>query len=259
MKKIFLGLFILFLSQQDSHAQLADDRLVSAHLKVNTGDEKIVSFVLGFKSGLEKVKNRELASMDAITSYYGVDIRSFPDLQGQLAERPLPYVTVFTPAFLNQLATIVNGIGTSYQTIPQFRQALTNLAVSVPLRKEEAEALLMMDFSTQEIERQVPTSGTINQAGFLVKEKEDVYSYASKKIDATSFVFIQDDPEKLLKWVRCALGVLGSTILGTLNGIATGGQIGGLAGGAGAAAGATIGGIVGFISGFSNGISNYCD
>jgi hypothetical protein len=258
MKKIILsGLIIGALINNNVVAQSYDDGYVSTPVAVNTGEARFVSFVENFRSGLSKVKERTLTSADGIASYYGIDVRNYPKLADVVGGANWSgYGTDFSPVFLTKLKESIDRLSYQYENLGQFRNDLLEIAVTNPPTKLEAEALALVDISVQEITKEFAandvsmSSGISNVAGEVINGITDAL-YPNQQFPINEY--------KIGKWIKCALGVIGSAILGGLTGARSGGSVGAIFGPGGAAVGAVIGGIGGVAAGAFTGAASFCE
>jgi hypothetical protein len=259
MKKIILSCFIIAGFVGKVIAQGYDDGYVSTPVSVNTAEPRFVSYVENFRSGLNKVKERLLTSADGIASYYGIDIRNYPKLADVVGGANWTgYGTTFSPIFLTRLKESIDRLSYEYENLGQFRNNLLEIAVTNPPTKEEAEVLALVDISVQEITKEFAAqdvsfeSGIASVSGAVINGLTDILNVnPSQPFPINEF--------RLGKWVKCALGVIGSAILGGLTGARGGGSVGAIFGPGGAAVGAAVGGIAGVIGGAFTGAASFCE
>lgn len=256
MKKILLFIVLsnIFLGNW-THAQMSDDGIVTSHLAINVRQEKFVSFINDFKSGIGKVKNGELTSAGAVSNYYGVDVNIFPRVE-QLLEDPDKTNSAkdYSNQFLEQLSMALNQSNNETNSVMDIRNAFASMAISSSLSIKESEALAMIDICTQELVRNYALPGLGgNSTGFIVSpfsdngltDKSD-FSISSGDLHSENLPAVKGLP----RWVRCGLGTIGSAILGGFQGFLAGIRFGQLGG--------AIGGISGVIAGSFSGAAKYC-
>lgn len=256
MKKIvlFLVLSNIFLGNW-SHAQITDDGIVTSHLAISVRQEKFVSFIKDFKTGIAKVKNGELTSAVAVSNFYGIDVNSFPRIEQLIADADNAYAAGdYSKRFLEQLSGAINQGNTEANSVVDIRNAFLDMAISSSLSVKESEALAMIDICTQELVRNynIPGLGG-NSIGILVSpfssngltDQAD-FNISSGDLYSENLQVIKGIP----RWLRCGLGTIGSAILGGFQGFLAGIRFGQLGG--------AIGGISGVIAGSFSGAAKYC-
>lgn len=254
MKKI---IFVIMLNAVCffSFCQGYDDGLVSSHLSVNTSETKYTSFVNEFRKGIDNVKNEIITSADGIATYYGVDVRDYTKFDQVVANANLGNTNeYFSTNYLNQVKSVLDKLDNQYDNIGQFRNDLVGIATSSSLSENESEFLALLDITTQEISTSLLNLSLSGQTAFVLnnnneKDNTDINFLESYK--DSSLIFSVTTIKKIPHWVRCALGVFGSAILGGLQGGGSGFTMGGLVG-------AAVGGIAGVMGGTFIGAATFC-
>ena len=262
MKKIFFLLLVTTTLWGNSIGQNYDDGFISSHLSVNTGDARFTSFVNEFRSGISRVRNRELTSADGIAVYYGIDIRNYPRLdQVVTGARWTSYNGDYSASFLTDVKEAVDKLSYQYDNIGQFRSELLGIALSRVPSAKESEVLALMDIAIQEVTKEFLSqdaaylNSVLQNSGQTINT--DIDFNLTDRVNLSSALCISD--YNLPRWIKCGLGVIGSAILGGITGAGYGAKVGVIFGPGGAALGAVIGGIGGVIGGAFTGAASFCD
>lgn len=112
MKKIIsflvIGLFLCI----NSNSQIVNDGFVTNHLSTNLNSSNITSFMEGFNGGITKHKSGDFPTIDAVFSYYRLDITGIPRVDAYYTESLKEgYNGEIKSAFLDKLKSIIDGIG----------------------------------------------------------------------------------------------------------------------------------------------------
>ncbi|MBL0152940.1 MAG: hypothetical protein IPP93_05450 [Chitinophagaceae bacterium] len=232
MKKLILTMVTGWLTVCAVYGQ-TDDKYVTGHLSVNTGDKLFTDFMAGFQDGFKYTSDGKAGSVNDLCSHYNVNpssLKSLEEVAAFVADKE--QAGGISYQFASQLLTIKNNIATAYTNTSDIRNALREMALAGKLSAEEEKALALVDLSMQELIRKTnPDGGNVKA---LFNQKGNVQSVTG-----------------LPKWLRCAFGIIGGLITGGLSGGNVGLNLGG-------PPGAVIGGIVGGIGGILTGINNYC-
>jgi hypothetical protein len=223
-----------------------DDGYITRRLPINTTQERIVSYTNGFTTGLSKVRRGELLSADAVKAYYGIDLTTFPKWD-QWANPPAG--SGISAGFVQKLNAVFQKIGDAYLESSQIRQAFQQIAIAGGLSTKEAETLALIDLSLQALIRS-SVSGEFNLRSVIGDPVRYIYSDHTVFTEQAEHDY--DLYPRLPRWLRCGLGVIGSSIMGGLTGAAAGVQVG-------AQLGAAVGGVLGVISGAFVGAATFCD
>jgi outer membrane lipoprotein SlyB len=218
-----------------------DDGYVTRYLNVNTSESKIVSYLNGFDEGFAKVKTGELKTQADVEKFYGIKISEYPTIENIATQNSL-WAGLSTD-FLQKLNGVVSKAGTDYVTVGDIRNAFVKITRNTQLSKTEAEVLAIMDLSFQKLVQKYPSD--IFSSAYINKNyaMNTTYSYGTSLNSVNAY--------KLPNWARCALGTIGSAVLGGVGGAAGGAQVG-------AHIGAVVGGVLGVIGGAFTGVASYC-
>ncbi|HUR65665.1 MAG TPA: hypothetical protein VMZ03_04885, partial [Chitinophagaceae bacterium] len=221
MKKTFLLAVTIATFAINSFGQSYDDGFISSHLSVNTGEAKFSSFVNEFRSGLSRVRNRELTSADGIASFYELDIRNYPKLDQVVNSAAwTSYNGDFSATFLTKLKTAIDKLSYQYDNMGQFRDELLGIAVAGAPSSKEAEVLALIDISVQEVTKEF-LSLDGSASGSMISNSSNVIhpTFDLNPIESNNGIpALSIYDYKLPRWIKCGLGVIGSAIMGGLTG-----------------------------------------
>jgi outer membrane lipoprotein SlyB len=218
-----------------------DDGYVTRYLNINTSESKIVSYLSGFDEGFAKVKSGELKTQGEVENFYAIKISEYPSIENAATQNNSR--SGLSTDFLQKLNGVVSKTGTDYVTVEDIRNAFVRITRNTQLSTTEAEVLALMDLSFQKMIQKYPVD--IFSSAYMNKNyaMNAGYPYGTTLNSLNAY--------KLPSWARCALGTIGSAILGGIGGAAGGAQVG-------AHIGAAIGGVLGVIGGAFTGVASYC-
>ena len=209
MKKILYVVMMCF--SVSCFAQVSiDDGFVTSRLGTGSRQAWIDEFVTAFSDGVYNGKAGKYSSPDYLIEKEKYDIRQQPPIEQWLQRGGVPV----SDRFLQKIISIKNRIGLEYTTMPQIRNGLREIAIAGNMSSQENAYMAALDISLQVVANNFNLN-PLAADGSMLKRK----------------VFLP-------KWLKCAFGILGGSLLGGINGAG----LGTLAfPGVGTAAGAVIG------------------
>lgn len=240
MKKV-LGLFILVMSLTVQSFSQSDDGFVTSHLNIAVNDTAINSIVNGFDGGFTRVESGELKTVEEVNSAYRLNIMVTSSINPGISSS-----VNFSPAFINTLNSEIQKVGNEFTSVNQLRNSFVDMANSGILTADDSKALALIDILFQKMIQKYPTAGF----SYNGSVNSNMVSGPSASFE-NNFLYNANDNIRLPAWARCALGTIGSAIMGGLGGMAAGAQVG-------AHVGAAIGGVVGVIGGVFTGVATFC-
>jgi hypothetical protein len=253
MKRIKILIVLLSILIQTSHAQIVNDGFVTNALSGRYNEDSATAFIQAFNNKLIEVRQMNFTSTDDLSNYLNFNPNTLMSLEALKSLSQSDPNFNLSSGFIQGLIDIKNNVGLEYSSSPQIRSAIKRLSESRTLNNFEATTLAYFDLSLQQLMNLFQNDFAVEKLGDYIGEHNH-YSGPNRNGHPSGEIL------KLPRWLRCAVFVILSGVVGVAGGIVTGAQIGTfIAPGPGSVVGGAIGGVVGGVTGMLGGAIAGCD